>query len=137
MGHAACRDHDPDLFTIEQGDDPAKTVKAKIICRTCPVRGECLEWGLRQTADKWSILGGRTGRERAAIRSRMRRSREQAEQGGAFPAARLEGGLVRQEAGRDRRGENGGGRNGNGRPGQSKGMQPVPGRRGEAEEAGA
>ncbi len=42
---AACRGMDPDLFLLdksESGDVP----KAKAVCRSCPVREECLEEAL-------------------------------------------------------------------------------------------
>lgn len=42
---------------------------AKAVCRGCPVRTECLEFGLDEPTGIW---GGRTLRERVYIRRRLR-----------------------------------------------------------------
>lgn len=42
---------------------------AKAICAACPVRSECLEFGLDEPTGIW---GGRSARERRYIRRRLR-----------------------------------------------------------------
>lgn len=42
---------------------------AKAVCAACPVRADCLEYGLAEPAGIW---GGRTARERRYIRRRLR-----------------------------------------------------------------
>jgi len=64
---AACLGMDPDLFFPERG---ASTREAKSICRSCVVRGDCLEFALRN-GEKFGIWGGMSERERRRIR-RMR-----------------------------------------------------------------
>jgi len=67
---AACRDTDPDLFfpggttgvAIEQID------VAKAMCRSCPVREQCLEFSMA-TNQKAGIWGGSTEDERRKMRS--------------------------------------------------------------------
>lgn len=72
--HAACRDHDPDLwFPIEQLDDTTDTLEAKAICRACPVRGDCLEYSLA-TNQADGIWGGLDEHQRRSIRRRRRRT---------------------------------------------------------------
>jgi hypothetical protein len=64
--HAACADVyvDPELFfaTGPKADDQA----AKAICRSCPVREQCLEWALDALPD--GVAGGCTEDERRALR---------------------------------------------------------------------
>jgi hypothetical protein len=58
MQHAACADADQTLFFPEvgqAGDD------AKAICAECPVRAECLSWGL---TEDFGIWGGLSLRQR-------------------------------------------------------------------------
>lgn len=60
--HAACRDRPPeDLFV--QG---AAQHRAKLICRPCPVRTECLAEAL-DSRIQFGIWGGMTERERRAL----------------------------------------------------------------------
>ena len=67
---AACLGMDPDLFFPERG---ASTREAKSICRSCPVRVDCLEFALAN-GEKFGIWGGMSERERR----RIRRARAQA-----------------------------------------------------------
>ena len=61
---ANCLGVDPDLFFPERG---ASTREAKEECRGCVVRGECLEYALRN-GEKFGIWGGMSERERRRIR---------------------------------------------------------------------
>jgi len=63
---AACATVDPGLFFPEHG---GPSVKAKRICRGCPVREPCLAFALRR-GEEWGIWGGLsyTGRQAAAAR---------------------------------------------------------------------
>ena len=61
---ANCLGVDPDLFFLERG---ASTREAKEVCRRCVVRGECLEYALRN-GEKFGIWGGMSERERRRIR---------------------------------------------------------------------
>lgn len=69
MEHAACIDADPALFFPSSGQPSAP---AKAICRTCPVRFECLEYALvhETTSKGHGVWGGTTGQERDRIRRR-------------------------------------------------------------------
>ena len=60
---AACLGHDPELFYPDDGDDETRD-QALRICAGCPVRKECLAWGL-QVGDHFAILGGLTKRQRS------------------------------------------------------------------------
>lgn len=58
---AVCASVDPDLFFPETG---GSTVTAKRLCRSCPVRAECLEYALAND-ERDGIWGGYSERERA------------------------------------------------------------------------
>ncbi len=69
---AGCAGTDPDFWHPE-GDSPeaaAQTAAAKAICRTCPVREDCLEWALAAGRDVLGIAGGMTLAERRRSRRR-------------------------------------------------------------------
>lgn len=74
-----CRNEDPDLFfTLEGVPENSKFNKrrisrAKSICHTCPVSGNCLDAGLSITQE--GIWGGMTERERRLITRRGSRVR--------------------------------------------------------------
>src|SRR2546421_12454179 len=61
LSDAACIGADPELFFPIGTSPPAadQTVRAKAICRSCPVRSACLEWSLvtYQDAGVWGGLG--------------------------------------------------------------------------------
>ena len=66
---AVCASIDPELFypnTRIEGSEEA----AKQICRTCPVRLECLEDALSQPEDFFGIFGGFNPSERSALKRR-------------------------------------------------------------------
>lgn len=69
MQQAACRGLDPNLFIAERGD--TDTIRnAKAICKTCPVKTECLEYGLEE---KHGIWGGLAEKQRRQIRQQRAR----------------------------------------------------------------
>jgi WhiB family transcriptional regulator, redox-sensing transcriptional regulator len=49
-----CRSNDPELFFAES---PADVELAKALCRTCPVRVECLA-GALDRQEPWGVWGG-------------------------------------------------------------------------------
>jgi WhiB family transcriptional regulator, redox-sensing transcriptional regulator len=61
---ALCQYVDPDLWHPPKG---GSTVQAKRICRSCPVRAECLEFALANN-EPFGIWGGLSERERRSIR---------------------------------------------------------------------
>lgn len=66
---AACKGHEPqDDFFPDRG---SSTVIAKAICRTCPVISECLEYAVERK-ERFGIWGGKSERERRAIRRERR-----------------------------------------------------------------
>ena len=72
---AECQKHDQDLFFPERG---SSTVKAKAICNSCPVINECLEFAVERK-ERFGIWGGKSERERRAIRKERRLQAEQKE----------------------------------------------------------
>lgn len=69
MNKAACVGADPELFYHR--DNTAETLKAKKICASCPVQGECLEFDLSHDL-QWGTWGG-VGEER---RREMKRKQQ-------------------------------------------------------------
>jgi WhiB family transcriptional regulator, redox-sensing transcriptional regulator len=61
---AACRSADPELFfpLSESGRSLEQIAEAKVICTSCPVRRQCLQFALRTRAH--GIWGGLTELER-------------------------------------------------------------------------
>lgn len=49
-----CHTGDPDLFFAERPED---LERAKVLCRTCPVRAECLAGALARS-EPWGVWGG-------------------------------------------------------------------------------
>jgi WhiB family transcriptional regulator, redox-sensing transcriptional regulator len=80
LRHAACREHDLELFYPEPGDTAAEQA-AKQVCAGCPVQGACLDMALA-TGDEHAILGGTTPAERAPLRRQRQQTyaRKQAAQ---------------------------------------------------------
>lgn len=59
----ACLNCDPGVFFVRTGENANQ---AKRICRSCPVRRECLDWAL--AAKPWGgIYGGMSEKERKWI----------------------------------------------------------------------
>jgi WhiB family redox-sensing transcriptional regulator len=67
---AACRDHPhPELWFPENAD--SRNLEPYAICAACPVRAECLEFGM---TERFGIWGGASDRERRRLRrQRLRR----------------------------------------------------------------
>ena len=70
MRRAACHGKPTEMFFPPRGGD---TSTPKAICAECPVRKECLAYGMNE---RQGIFGGLTERERRALRSQRRRERE-------------------------------------------------------------
>jgi WhiB family redox-sensing transcriptional regulator len=66
--YGECQNHDQDLFFPERG---SSTVKAKAICNACPVQKECLDFAVERK-ERFGIWGGKSERERRAIRREQR-----------------------------------------------------------------
>lgn len=62
---AACRGLDPELFFPTRGDSVPPEVKET--CASCPVRADCLEFGLWERQGIW---GGESDRGRRRLRKR-------------------------------------------------------------------
>ncbi|HEY2193636.1 MAG TPA: WhiB family transcriptional regulator [Actinomycetospora sp.] len=66
---AACRDLDPELFFPASDEDTPKgrgdRDAAKAVCAGCPVRAQCLAFGLDEPVGVW---GGLSESERRAVR---------------------------------------------------------------------
>lgn len=76
--HAACDGEPLELFYGPDGErEPSRTMrerKAKLLCRSCPVRTECLDEALLPGASsQHGVRGGMTAEER--IRERHNRGR--------------------------------------------------------------
>ncbi len=63
---AACRHHHPDALFVRG----AEQNKAKLRCKGCPVRTECLAEALDNQIE-WGVWGGMTERERRALLRRQ------------------------------------------------------------------
>ena len=74
--NAACTSHHPELFFPigTAGPALAQLERARQICRSCPVRLECLEWAIDVGADD-GIWGGLSEQERQSLRRRRRAGR--------------------------------------------------------------
>lgn len=70
---AACRGHDPELFFPIGTTGPAvpQAEAAKLVCRGCGVRVECLTVAMSGRFD--GVWGGTTVEERESLRRRRRR----------------------------------------------------------------
>jgi WhiB family transcriptional regulator, redox-sensing transcriptional regulator len=64
MGRGRCAEVDPDLHFPEKG---AGTRGAKLVCRACEVRPECLEYALEHD-ERFGVWGGLSERERRRLR---------------------------------------------------------------------
>jgi len=63
MDEGLCAQTDPEAFFPESGQS---TIPAKNVCRTCPVRHECLEYALTHHI-RYGVWGGLSERERRPI----------------------------------------------------------------------
>ncbi len=71
---AACRGMDPNLFFPGRGESNSE---ALTVCRSCPVRFDCLEQALGSD-ERLGIWGGLSERERRRLRREIARRREAA-----------------------------------------------------------
>lgn len=62
---AACRGHDTDLWFAEERVGTYR--EARVICCTCLVRAECLQWALDTRTDH-GLFGGLSPLERKRLR---------------------------------------------------------------------
>lgn len=63
QSRAACRGMEPGIFMPERGE-VAKVNLARRICAGCPVRVECLDYGI---GERFGIWGGMSGKQRRAL----------------------------------------------------------------------
>ena len=64
QSRANCMGVDPELFFPERG---SSTREAKVVCRGCVVREDCLEFAIAN-GEKFGIWGGMSERERRRVR---------------------------------------------------------------------
>jgi WhiB family redox-sensing transcriptional regulator len=76
---AACRDSDPNLFfpVGSTGVALEEVQAAKALCRTCPVRAECLAFAL-ETNQEAGVWGGASEEERRQLRRNRHSARRPA-----------------------------------------------------------
>lgn len=91
---AACRGTSPQLFFAERFDFLTVS-QAQQICAICPVRAECLDYGLHERDGIWGGLAPKARREEARRRKIDRRTQRQPIQHGTVAgyAAELRHGL--------------------------------------------
>jgi WhiB family redox-sensing transcriptional regulator len=68
----ACAEVGGDFWFPERTDGSMNTVEmvmAKSICRTCPHKAECAEWGIHN--ERFGIWGGLTQKDRRPIRKQL------------------------------------------------------------------
>jgi len=85
---ARCLGEDPELFfpVGVTGAAIVQSERAKAVCGSCPVRGECLRWAL-DTCQDAGVWGGLDEEERRVIRRQRRRAFAERARGGAFVGA--------------------------------------------------
>jgi WhiB family transcriptional regulator, redox-sensing transcriptional regulator len=69
----ACLSAEPDMFFPISANAGADTRRAKLVCESCQVRRECLEYALR-TRQQHGIWGGTTEDERRLLQNRARKA---------------------------------------------------------------
>jgi WhiB family redox-sensing transcriptional regulator len=65
---ALCRTVDAEIFFATGA---TQEYRAKVVCKTCPVRAECLAYALRYRVEH-GVWGGLTDRERRRVLNRTR-----------------------------------------------------------------
>lgn len=75
MEHGRCRDTDPTIFVARDGepDPPYPSPEALFYCNACPVRVECLAWGMKY--DETGIWGGMTEYQRNQLKRPIERKK--------------------------------------------------------------
>jgi WhiB family redox-sensing transcriptional regulator len=73
---SACLDEDPELFFPIGNTGPAilQIEEAKVVCRRCDVREQCLQWALESGQDH-GVWGGLSEDERRTLKRRNARAR--------------------------------------------------------------
>jgi hypothetical protein len=71
---AACRGSDVNLFFPEVGVSYHQTDFIRYTCGQCPVQSECLELGLESGNDEYGFFGGKSPKDRQAIRAQRARA---------------------------------------------------------------
>ena len=66
---ALCAQVDPEMFFPEKG---GSTKQAKMLCRSCPVVDECLNYAL-ENDERFGVWGGFSERERRRLLNRWNR----------------------------------------------------------------
>lgn len=66
---AACLDVTYEVSFFPDREDVEGIARAKAVCATCPVAGECLTWAIESNQAE-GIWGGHTPKERRALRRR-------------------------------------------------------------------
>ena len=69
-----CAEVDSEIFFPEKG---ASTRRAKLVCRGCEVRAECLEYALTR-GEEFGVWGGMSERQRRALKRGTERQEEEA-----------------------------------------------------------
>ena len=69
---AACRGKPVEMFFVSAHAGVGATREAKIVCAGCPVRAECLDFGI---TEKFGIFGGLAEKERRDLRRQRRHGR--------------------------------------------------------------
>lgn len=69
---AVCAQADPEVFFPEVGT-PGKA--AKLVCLSCPVREQCLQWALDH-GEWYGIWGGTTAVERRQVKRQRRQKKK-------------------------------------------------------------
>lgn len=72
MQHAACIDIFPEVFFPKSENHSTEVGMAKTVCRTCPVRDQCLQFAIDNLVI--GIWGGTTTEERQQLRHRATRT---------------------------------------------------------------
>ncbi|MGF2947503.1 WhiB family transcriptional regulator [Mycobacterium sp. Lab-001] len=78
-----CHAGDPDLWFAET---PADLERAKMLCRSCPLRRECLAAALER-AEPWGVWGGEILHRGAVVSGKRPRGRPRKEQAAACHTA--------------------------------------------------
>jgi WhiB family redox-sensing transcriptional regulator len=68
MADAACAGHPRDLWHPEHGGPSHGVRLAVMICRSCPVRAECLAYAQQRPVEEYGIWGGLMPLERRHLR---------------------------------------------------------------------